>query len=95
MKTAIAQFALALVLATSASARPLCSPSERFPSGNLIQEGDAEAEVIQEGPDRTVQLQTPEGGAAGYRYEFFLKQKTVQVYTKHGVVTQICRIYNF
>lgn len=68
-----------------------CSSSERF--GNiLIRVGDSERRVIEQKPDREVRLETTAGGAAGYRFDFYKRGRTVQVYTSAGVVTRICRI---
>jgi len=68
-----------------------CSSSERF--GNvLVRVGDSERRVIEAKPDRTVRLETDNGGAAGYRFDFYKYGRTVQVYTSAGVVTRVCRI---
>jgi len=94
MKYLILAFALALAsTATTADAQSSvsCSSSERF--GNvLVRVGDSERRVIEAEPDRTVRLETEQGGAAGYRHDFYKYGRTVQVYVSAGVVTRICRI---
>lgn len=70
---------------------PRCYSSERF--GNaLVRVGDSERKVIQADPDRTVRLETSEGGAAGFRHDFYKQGRTVQVYVQAGVVSRICAI---
>jgi hypothetical protein len=93
MRIVILAFVLALAsLNTAADAQSVsCSSSERF--GNvLVRVGDSERRVIEAEPDRTVQLQTEEGGAAGYRYDFYKYGRTVQVYVSAGIVTRVCRV---
>jgi len=94
MKYLILAFALALAsTATTVDAQSevSCSSSERF--GNvLVRVGDSERRVIEAEPDRTVRLETEQGGAAGYRHDFYKYGRTVQVYVSAGVVTRICRI---
>lgn len=68
-----------------------CYSSERF-GGTLIRPGDSERRVIEQEPDREVRLETSAGGAAGYRFDFYKRGRTVQVYTSAGVVTRICSI---
>ena len=81
---------LALALPTDAEALR-CGSSERFGT-ILIRTGDSERRVLQAGPDRTVRLETREGGAAGFRHDFYRSDVTVQVYVRAGVVTEICWI---
>lgn len=86
---------LVLVLALAGGVEPAagqsvqCYSSERF-GGKLIRTGDSERRVIEAKPDRTVQLQTAEGGAAGYRHDFYKQGRTVQIYVQSGIVTRIC-----
>ena len=86
---------LALLLALSTSQAPaqsvLCSSSERFGT-TLVRVGDSERKVIRAKPDRTVRLETSQGGAAGFRYDFYKYGRTVQVYVQAGIVTRVCRI---
>lgn len=71
-----------------------CSSSHRL-AGTLIKVGDSERRVIQaQRPDREVQLETRQGGAAGYRLDYYLHQYTLQVYVQSGVITRICRVRN-
>ena len=84
---------LLLVFSTLAFAQAElnCSSSERF-GGKVIKVGDSERRVIEQDPDREVQLETSQGGAAGYRFDFYKRGRTVQIYTQSGVVTRICRL---
>ncbi|NDY94384.1 DUF2845 domain-containing protein [Wenzhouxiangella sp. C33] len=68
-----------------------CGQSERFGS-RLIMAGDSERRVIEAGPDRTVRLETREGGAAGYRHDFYRRGVTIQVYVQAGRVVRVCRM---
>ena len=54
--------------------------------------GDSERKVIQAEPDRTVRLETPQGGAAGYRHDSYKYGRTIQVHVQAGVVIRICRV---
>ena len=93
MKHVILTLAILLPLAapTAGDAQTRCFSSERF--GNaLVRVGDSERKVIEADPDRTVRLETSEGGAAGYRHEFYKRNRTVQVYVRAGQVTRICSI---
>ena len=94
MRYILFAFALALASTTTnvdAQASVSCSSSERF--GNvLIRVGDSERRVIEAKPDRTVRLETDNGGAAGYRHDFYKYGRTVQVYVQAGVVTRVCRV---
>lgn len=75
-----------------ASAQSLeCYSSERF-GRELLEVGDSERAVIEKEPDREVQLETIFGGAAGYRFDFYKRNRTIQVYVRHGVVVRICRV---
>jgi len=82
----------ALLLAFAlANAQTLhCYSSERFGT-ELLKVGDAERAVIEKAPDREVQLETIFGGAAGYRYDFYKRNRTIQVYVRHGIIVRICR----
>jgi hypothetical protein len=68
-----------------------CQSSERF-GNDLIKEGDSERRVIEQGPNREVQVESPMGGAVGQRFDFYKQGRTIQIYTENGVVTRICRI---
>ena len=81
---------LAITIAGSAWGAD-CGQSERFGS-RLIMAGDSERRVIEAGPDRTVRLETRDGGAAGYRHDFYRRGVTIQVYVQAGRVVRVCRI---
>lgn len=68
-----------------------CSLSSVRIGQQLIKTGDADRRVLDAAPDRTVRLESREGGAAGYRYEFHERQRTIHIYARGGRVTQICR----
>lgn len=68
-----------------------CSTSERI-GGRVVKEGDSERRVIELKPDREVRLETRQGGTAGWRFDFYKPGRTVQVYVRSGVVTQVCRV---
>jgi len=68
-----------------------CQQSERFDS-QLLKVGDSERRVRELEPDREVQLETTFGGADGWRYDFYKRGRTIQVYVRSGVVYQICRV---
>lgn len=84
---------LAVLLATGpVGAQTLdCYSSERFGT-QLLNVGDSERAVIEKNPDREVQLETRFGGAAGQRYDFYKRDRTIQVYVRHGVIVRICRV---
>ena len=87
-------FILVLMLVFSGSVlgqEVRCGSSERF-GGKLVRTGDSERRVIEADPDRTVRLETSRGGAAGYRYEFYKRGRTVYVYTSAGFVVRVCRV---
>lgn len=68
-----------------------CQQSERF-GARLLEVGDSERKVRELEPDRRVRLETVFGGAAGWRYDFYKRKRTVQVYVRDGVVIRICRV---
>ena len=80
-------FSIALLLASAlANAQTLeCYTAERFGT-ELLKVGDSERAVIEKEPDREVQMETIFGGAAGYRYDFYKRNRTIQVYVRHGVI---------
>ena len=93
MKRIILILAVLLPLAapSAGDAQTRCFSSERF-GNDLVRVGDSERKVIEADPDRTVRLETSEGGAAGYRHEFYKPDRTVQVYVSAGQVIRICSI---
>ena len=82
---------IALLASGLVQAQVTCFSSERF-GNELINVGDAERSVIELEPDRTVRLETPYGGTAGYRYDFYKRDRTIQIYVEAGVVVRICRV---
>ena len=88
----ILQLILLVTLAGPAPGQYLsCGLSERI-DGKLFRPGVSERRVLEAEPDRIVRLETREGGAAGYRYEFYVPGRTVQVYVSQGVVVRVCRV---
>ena len=83
---------LAAVMALSVAAEASCNLSSARLSAGLVKVGDSERRVIQSDPDRVVQLETREGGAAGIRYDFHLRGQTLQVYVRAGRVVRVCRL---
>ena len=69
----------------------ICYSSERFGS-QLVKTGDSERGVIELEPDREVRLETRFGGTAGWRYDFYKRDRTIQIYVRSGVVVRICRV---
>lgn len=83
---------LALLASNLVGAQALnCYQSERF-GPRIVKTGDSERAVIELEPDREVRLETKFGGAAGYRYDFYKRDRTIQVYVRSGVVIRICRV---
>jgi len=68
-----------------------CYSSERFGT-QLVKTGDSERTVIELEPDREVRLETRFGGTAGWRYDFYKRDRTIQIYVRSGVVVRICRV---
>lgn len=68
-----------------------CYTSERL-GNTLIKVGDSDRRVIEAEPSRVVRLETDNGGAAGYRLEFYKPERTVQFYISQGIVTRICSV---
>jgi len=80
----------ALLLAGTVEAS--CNLSSVRLSAGMVKVGDSERRVIQSEPDRVVQLENRKGGAAGIRYDFYLRGQTVQVYVRAGRITRVCRL---
>lgn len=85
-------FAVLLFFAAPSVAQVLeCYDSERF--GNvLINVGDSERRVLKQEPDREVRLTNRFGATAGWRYDFYKQNRTIQIYVRSGVVYRICRV---
>ena len=81
-----------VVLVVSTSAWASCNLSSARIGSQLIKTGDSERRVIEAGPDREVQLEHRQGGAAGLRFDFYQRGVTVQIYVRDGRVSRICRI---
>jgi len=83
---------LALLAGSQAAAQSLhCHSAERF-GARLINTGDSERAVRELEPDHEVRLETKYGGTAGWRYDFYKRDRTIQVYVRSGVVVRICRV---
>lgn len=87
-----ALLAVAFICFAAAPALASCELSSTRIGQELIRVGDSERRVIQMRPDREVSLQTAQGGAAGFRFDFYQQRQTVQVYTAAGRVTRICHV---
>ena len=86
-----AALALALILSAPALA-DRCGLSLRV-GGSLIKAGDSEAQLLRkQEPDRTTQLETRQGGAAGYRHDYYRHGKTMMVYVRAGRVVDVCSV---
>ena len=59
--------------------------------GRLVSTGDSVGKVIEVAgqPDRTVRLENSQGGAAGERFEYYLRGKTVTIWIHGGRVVAI------
>ena len=84
--------AIIIALTLAAPAEASCNLSSVRLSAGLVKVGDTDRRVIESRPDRTVQLQTPEGGTAGIRYDFHERGQTVQVHVRAGRVVRVCRV---
>lgn len=84
---------LSLIVAFSVEAMAArCELSSARLGQDVIKIGDSERRVLEHRPDRTVQLENREGGAAGIRYDFYLRNKTIQIYVRGGRVDRICHL---
>jgi hypothetical protein len=83
---------LIAALAVSVAANATCNLSSVRLDAGLVKIGDSDRRVLESEPDRVVQLENREGGAAGIRYDFYLRGQTVQVYVKAGRITRVCRL---
>ena len=82
---------LMLFSAPASSQVVQCYDSERFGT-ILIKVGDSERRVRDEEPDREVRLENRFGATAGWRYDFYKRGRTIQIYVHSGVVYRICRV---
>ncbi|MEE4302556.1 MAG: hypothetical protein V2J19_00270 [Wenzhouxiangella sp.] len=83
---------LLLSLWLAAPAAASCELSSARLGNALLKVGDSERKVLEKEPDRTVRLENRRGGAAGIRYDFYLRGKTIQVYVRGGRISTICHI---
>jgi len=88
MRALLLVFTLLLASATHAS----CELSSARLGHQLIKVGDSERKVLEQEPDRTIQLENHRGGAAGIRYDFYVRGKTIQAYVRGGRISKICHI---
>jgi ATP-dependent exoDNAse (exonuclease V) alpha subunit len=84
--------ALFLILLPVLPAEASCELSSARIDNVLLKVGDGERRVLERDPDRVVQLENDRGGAAGIRYDFYLRDKTVQVYVAAGRISRICHL---
>lgn len=83
---------LVVLLLQSASVFALdCGTNSARIQGKLIVRGDSTAVVRQLDADNRVQLQNSYGAVVGYRYEFFTGRRLLQINTRGGIVSSICR----
>lgn len=83
---------LVVLLLQSASVFALdCGANSARIQGKLIVRGDSTAVVRQLDADNRVQLQNSYGAVVGYRYEFFTGRRLLQINTRGGIVSSICR----
>lgn len=70
------------------------SDSVRFGS-SVVTVGDSESTVLRAAgtPERRVKVETKYGGAAGYRLDYQVGRRTVQIYIEDGRVAAIADIY--
>ncbi len=88
MRTIILVVLMVMGMAAEAS----CSLSSARLSTGLVKVGDSDRRVIESEPDRIVQLETRQGGAAGIRYEFYQRGQTLQIYVQAGRIKRVCRV---
>lgn len=88
MRTIVLAVALIFAMAVEAS----CNLSSARLSAGLVKVGDSDRRVLDSRPDRVVQLETRQGGAAGIRYDFHRQGQTLQIHVRAGRITRICRV---
>lgn len=81
---------LALLLLLLAASAFAAQNSVAF-GQRLVSTGDSVGKLIEVAgqPDRTVRLENAQGGAAGERYEYYLRGKTVTIWIQGGRVVAI------
>lgn len=85
---------LVLMLLSAPVAQGSCELSSARLGNQLLKVGDAERKVLRHEPDRSVRLENRFGGAAGIRYDFYLRGKTIEVYVRGGRISMICHIHD-
>jgi hypothetical protein len=83
---------LAALMFLCVPAEASCNLSSARLQAGLVKVGDSDRRVIRSEPDRIVQLETGQGGAAGMRYDFFQRGRTLQIYVQAGRVVRVCRV---
>lgn len=83
---------LFLTLTLASAAHASCELSSARLGNQLLKVGDSERKVLEHEPDRSVQLENRHGGPTGIRYDFYLRDKTIQVYVRGGRISRICHI---
>jgi hypothetical protein len=81
-----------VLLAVAWPAQARCDLSSARLGNEVLKVGDSERKVMEHEPDRSVRLENRYGGAAGIRYEFYLREKTVQIYVRGGRVFRVCHV---
>lgn len=81
-----------VLLAVALQAEARCDLSSARLGNEVVKVGDSERKVIEHEPDRSVRLENRYGGAAGIRYDFYLREKTVQIYVRGGRVFRVCHV---
>jgi hypothetical protein len=90
MKIRLMVMATLVLVSVSVLALDCGSNSARI-KGKLIVRGDSSAVLRQLEADNVVRLENKFGAVVGYRYEFFNGRRLLQINTRQGVVSSICR----
>lgn len=85
-------FLMVVFLVAAPVAWASCEMSSARLGNQVLKIGDSERRVLEHKPDRTVQLQNRYGGAAGVRYDFYLRHKTILVYVSGGRIDRVCQV---
>ncbi|GAB4120974.1 MAG: hypothetical protein Tsb0027_16860 [Wenzhouxiangellaceae bacterium] len=88
----LGRFVFATLMSICGSAQALdCGSNSARIKGKLIVRGDSSSVLRQLDADNRVQLQNRYGAVVGYRYEFFTGRRLLQINTRGGIVSSICR----
>jgi len=90
MKISLIVMTMLMLVSGSVLALECGSNSARI-KGKLIVRGDSSAVLRQLEADNVVRLENKFGAVVGYRYEFFNGRRLLQINTRQGVVSSICR----